>query len=260
MTPLRRQLRQPRLSEIVAEELRQRILSHQMADGSMLPRQEELLAEFGVSVPSLREAMRILETEGFITIRRGSLGGAVVHQPKPADAAYTFSLVLESQHVSLGDLMSAMHWLEPVCAASAASRIDRQQEVVPHLQGAIDDSLQVIDDPVAFADSARAFHDAVVRTCGNATVKLMVGALESLWTAQMHEQRQVADAAVLPERALREASVEAHRRLAAAIEHGDASTAEALARDHFSDGPLQQAYALSEFTDSTVRSALLRER
>ena len=46
-------LRQPRLAEMVADVLRRRILSGVLADGDLLPKQEDLLDEFGVSKPSI---------------------------------------------------------------------------------------------------------------------------------------------------------------------------------------------------------------
>ena len=54
------QLRQPRLAELVTGALRTRILSGQLGDGGTLPRQEDLLASFGVSPPAVREALRII--------------------------------------------------------------------------------------------------------------------------------------------------------------------------------------------------------
>src|SRR5512141_1942510 len=74
-----RQYKQPRLAEMIANDLRNRILNGEIADGEMLPRQEELLEAFRVSMPSLRGALQILETERLITVLRGSVGGAVVH-------------------------------------------------------------------------------------------------------------------------------------------------------------------------------------
>jgi DNA-binding FadR family transcriptional regulator len=64
---------------MIARDLRNRILNGTIADGEMLPRQDELLEAFGVSMPSLRGALQILETEGLITVLRGSVGGAIVH-------------------------------------------------------------------------------------------------------------------------------------------------------------------------------------
>jgi DNA-binding FadR family transcriptional regulator len=71
---------QHRVAESVAAELRARILG-QGGEDYQLPTQDQLMAEFGVSHPSIREAIRILETEGLVTVRRGKVGGAQVHRP-----------------------------------------------------------------------------------------------------------------------------------------------------------------------------------
>jgi DNA-binding FadR family transcriptional regulator len=76
---------QRRIAETVAAELRQRILVGPPAQH--LPTQDQLVKEFGVSYPSVREALRILETEGLVTVRRGSVGGAEVHRPDQSSAA-----------------------------------------------------------------------------------------------------------------------------------------------------------------------------
>ena len=77
----RRRLSAPRIAEIVADELRRQIIDGELADGDLLPRQEVLVEQFNVSLVSLREALRILETEGLVSVRRGNRGGAVVHAP-----------------------------------------------------------------------------------------------------------------------------------------------------------------------------------
>ena len=90
MTPLgigpeaRRRLSARRTAEIVADELRRQIIDGELADGDLLPRQELLVEQFNVSLVSLREALRILETEGLVSVRRGNRGGAVVHAPAKA--------------------------------------------------------------------------------------------------------------------------------------------------------------------------------
>src|SRR3954465_5378754 len=117
----RQQLRQPRLAEMVAAALRKRIVSGIIEDGGMLPKQEDLLAEFRISPPPMREALRILETEGLITVRRGNTGGAIVHRPQPGKAGYMMGLVLQSRAVPLADVVDALKKLEPVCAAACAS-------------------------------------------------------------------------------------------------------------------------------------------
>src|ERR1700694_2827208 len=68
----RRRLSAPRIAQIVADELRRQIIDGELADGDLLPRQELLVEQFNVSLVSLREALRILETEGLVSVRRGN--------------------------------------------------------------------------------------------------------------------------------------------------------------------------------------------
>src|SRR6201997_2381011 len=126
----RRRLSAPRIAEIVADELRRQIIDGELADGDLLPRQEVLVEQFNVSLVSLREALRILETEGLVSVRRGNRGGAVVHAPAKASAAYMLGLLLQSDYVPLADLGTALQELEPMCAALAARRPDRGDERV----------------------------------------------------------------------------------------------------------------------------------
>ena len=61
------------------------------------PRRMSFSSSSRSSKPSLREAMRILEAEGLLRVRRGKLGGAVVRRPNAANVAYTVGLVLGSR-------------------------------------------------------------------------------------------------------------------------------------------------------------------
>src|SRR3954454_11865683 len=113
-------MRQPRLADMVAGVLRERIVNGGLADGDMLPPLDKLVKEFGVSAPSLREALRVLESEGLITVRRGSTGGAVVHRPKAEAVAYMLGLVLQAERAPVADLVGALGHLEPLCARLCA--------------------------------------------------------------------------------------------------------------------------------------------
>lgn len=79
-----RRIRQPRVAEIVASKLRDDILSGRLRAGDILPTQENLYSEFGVSPPALREAIHLLETDGLIAVRRGNVGGAVCNCRRPS--------------------------------------------------------------------------------------------------------------------------------------------------------------------------------
>lgn len=227
------QLRQPRIADLIASRLRTRIVNGEIADGKLLPKQDELLEEFEVSRPSLREALRILETEGLITVRRGNMGGAVVHAPKPEAAAFMMGLVLQAGNVPLSDLASALGRLEPACAAACADRPDRAKTTVKVLRALIDEAADNIDNPMAFTQIAHRFHDSLVRECGNESLRLTVGTLVTLWSTQESAWAEGAEARhAFPDRQLRMVSLRAHRKLVDAIERGDANDAARIAYAH----------------------------
>jgi GntR family transcriptional repressor for pyruvate dehydrogenase complex len=261
LTP-KHQIRQPRVAEMVADDLRERILCGELEDGAMLPKLEYLVAEIGVSPPSIREAFRILETEGLVTVHRGNVGGAVVHQPQPAKAAYMLGLVLQSRAVSLDDVLSAIRQLEPACAASCASRPDRKTTVMPRLRAAMDAAEKAIDDGHAYVNLARQFHLELVAGCGNQTMSLVVGALESLWSAHVDSlAKPPARLGSFADRKTRLATVKEHEELYRLIAKGDARGAERATREHFSEAahehePLGWQHAFD--VTAVVSATLLR--
>jgi GntR family transcriptional regulator, transcriptional repressor for pyruvate dehydrogenase complex len=235
----RRQLRQPRLAELVASALRERITGGELKDGDRLPKQEELLEEFRVSKPSLREALRILETEGLITVRRGNVGGAFVHAPNHGDAGYMIGLVLESRNVSVADLAEAIRNVEPICAALCAGRGDRKRAVLPKLRAIQQEMRRRSDDEIAFSDLGRQFHEALVALCGNETMKVVIGTLEAVWSARERDWAQRASSARrFPKPETREAGLHAHERILELIEAGDGAGAARAAKRHLESSTL----------------------
>src|ERR1700746_3465054 len=167
---VRRRLSARRTAEIIADELRRQIIEGELVDGDLLPRQEVLVERFNVSLVSLREALRILETEGLVSVRRGNRGGAVVHAPAKASAAYMLGLLLQSESVEVADLGMALQELEPACAALAAQRPDRADTIVRELKE-INAAMEThLEDGPEFTEIGRKFHDCVVRGCGNRTI------------------------------------------------------------------------------------------
>lgn len=68
----------PKAAETVARRVVETILQQGLANGDRLPREAEMVEEFGVSRETLREALRLLETQRLIALRRGPGGGPVV--------------------------------------------------------------------------------------------------------------------------------------------------------------------------------------
>src|SRR5437762_11214199 len=113
----------------IADELRALIVSGALSEGDSLGHEPDLVERFGVSRPSLREALRILETEGLITVVRGVHGGVVVHAPDERMTARTAALVLQSRNVALADVFEARSLLEPISAKAIASMRGRRSAI-----------------------------------------------------------------------------------------------------------------------------------
>lgn len=259
-----RQLRQPRLAEIVAASLRDDILSGRLKEGDSLPRQEHLFERFRVSLPAVREAMRILETEGLVSVRRGNVGGAVVHLPSPERTARMISMVLQSRGTTLTDVSDALLHIEPVCASLCAEREDRAEEVVPPLREVLQAQQEQIDDAAEYTALSRRFHEVLVDRCGNETLKVVIGSLESIWSAHVNSvwteatmrSPQQPDPGRPEVKAMRGSALRDHQKILTAIEKGDQERATSLAARHLA---ATRTSTLATTTHEFVVASLLDE-
>src|SRR5579859_3651515 len=118
-------IRVPKAAELVVAELRRQIIRGELADGDPLPPEPDLLARFGVSRPTIREVYRVLESESFITVRRGAKGGAWVRPPPLEVAARYVAFTLEYRGVTVRDVYDARAALEvPSVGKLALDRTD----------------------------------------------------------------------------------------------------------------------------------------
>lgn len=247
------QFKQPKVSAMVADLLRQRVLDGELTD--MLPGQDVLLAELNISKPSLREALRILESEGLITVRRGNLGGAYIHRPTARHAAYMMAVVLQSKAAVIEDVATALRQLEGVCAGLCAARSDRAVDVVPALQQSNERAHGALDDPLNYVDETADFHRLIVSLCGNKSMQLTVGALEAIWLAHVQEWAETqAREGTFPDREYRAQGLAVHRALTSLIADGNVLEASRLAEEHFDP---RRFYSVTAAEAQPVRADLL---
>src|SRR5439155_24453122 len=90
--------------EVVADELRRMVLNGTLAVGDRLIPEDELMTHFGVARPTLREGLRILESEGVLEVRRGRNGGPRVTMPALERLAPTVAMHLQMAHTTTSDL------------------------------------------------------------------------------------------------------------------------------------------------------------
>jgi GntR family transcriptional regulator, transcriptional repressor for pyruvate dehydrogenase complex len=213
----------------IADELRRRIIEGQFDDGELLGHEPELIEHFGVSRPSLREALRILEAEGLITVVRGVQGGVRVHHPDHRHAARSAAVVLQARNVALADVFEARTLVEPAAVRLLAERRGRQG-AAKALRVLIAEQQAVIDDPGAFGQANARFHEELVGQAGNETLRVLVEMLNEVVTRAVTAVSQASGDG--DSVATRRRGVRSQERLVELIEAGDAEGAEAHWRTH----------------------------
>jgi DNA-binding FadR family transcriptional regulator len=213
----------------IADELRYLIISGELDEGDSLGHEPDLIERFGVSRPSLREALRILEAEGLITVVRGVNGGVVTHRPDQRLTARTAALVLQSRNVPLADVFEARTIIEPAAVRLIASARGRKASA-RRLRDLIAEQELMIDDPAAFGQANARFHEELVALAGNDTLTIVAEMLnEVVARAVTVVSQTAADAGSLR---TRRRGVRSQERLADLIEAGDVDGAEEHWRTH----------------------------
>ncbi|QCU79556.1 GntR family transcriptional regulator (plasmid) [Citricoccus sp. SGAir0253] len=192
-------------SQRIADELRRRVLAGELAPGTRI-RQEQIAEEFGVSRLPIREALRILESHGLVTLVAST--GAWVSSMNLAECQETY-LIRER--------------VEPLALGQAIEQIT--PETIEQL-GALTiqmESAEAVDD---FVELDRQFHLLSFQAAGMSTLLEMV---ERLWNTTQHYRRAYVQ--LIGSEGLGETHLE-HRLLVATIQHRDRRSAEELLGMH----------------------------
>ena len=224
-----------RASDVVAQELRRLIVTGEIVSGGHLQPTNTLIARFGVSRPTLREAFRILENERLVSVSRGSRSGVRVLRPSTDAASRVAGQTLQATGATIGDLYQALLGFEPFAVRLLAERHDRGDltRLRAHL-ATLDESLLIA--PVAEHGVRLArFHHLLVELTGNKVMMLMADliadAIERHQQADSGERFAVATGSGDP-KAFRAVGLKSIRKLLRLIEAGDADEAEAHWRNH----------------------------
>lgn len=219
-------VRVPKAGELIAGNLRRQIITGELKAGEPLPNEAALMERFGVSRPTLREAFRILESEGIITVLRGAHGGARVQAPDRSVAARYAGLLLQYRGVPLADVYRARTELEVAAvgliAADPEGKVDRLAAVVEEAEA-------VFDDPHAFAKANTEVHRTVMELGGNETLETLAGMLLDIMDA--HAALYISTRNE-PERPGASTALRASRKLVGLLRTGEPGAAQAFWRRH----------------------------
>lgn len=165
-------VRVPKAASLVAASLRRRIVLGDLVEGDALPNETELMHFYEVSRPTLREALRILETESLISVKRGARGGARVAVPDASVTARHAALVLRMQGTTLEDLFVARLIIEPAAVRLLAERATTEPDVLDPLRE-LHAAMAAANDRAEYAALAARFHEQVIELAGNRTLALV---------------------------------------------------------------------------------------
>jgi GntR family transcriptional regulator, transcriptional repressor for pyruvate dehydrogenase complex len=220
-------VRTPKTAELVAQRLRRIIVSGELKDGDFLPNETELMAHFGVSRPTLREGIRVLESDRLVEVRRGSRTGARVRVPGPETVARPAGLILEVSGATIGDVLVARSGIEPLAARLLAEQGDSAG--VDELESLLDQAIPAGFESGRLAEATAHFHRRMVELSGNKTLSLIAGMLHEI------TERHTAEA-ISRKRKVTPAHyqklVRSYQRLIDLLRSGEADKAEAHWRRH----------------------------
>jgi len=237
------QRRQPKTSERIARDLASHIVDNQLAVGTMLPPERDMIESMGVGRTTLREALRLLETRGVITIKSGPGGGPVVRRPRASDLSEALSLILEFEQSSLGDVFEARVALEPTLARLAAARITDEQ--VDALQASIDAMMIDLVNHDVFLEENQRFHSIIAVVAGNVVLGVFTETLKTVADGALAGVRYT------PNR--RRAVASAHQAIVNALRARDVEEADAAMTRHLDEAGRYWTRKYGELVSDPVR-------
>jgi GntR family transcriptional regulator, transcriptional repressor for pyruvate dehydrogenase complex len=214
--------RTEKIAERVARQILRDIQRQGLQPGAMLPPESAMLERFDVGRGSLREALRILEVNGLVTIKTGPGGGPIVAAHDPRNFGQMSTLHLQSIGATYRQLLDARIEYESLLARMAAERDGA--EAGRQVRESMTQTRLVEDDDISYASHTSGFHSSVCDAGGNPVLALAANSIQSIWSSR------VTSVLFTPED--RPQVFEAHEAIARAIEKHQGARAERLMREH----------------------------
>lgn len=185
----------------------------------------DLQSRFGVSMATLNQALRLLESKGLVELRVGPGGGVFATQP--TERLLVANLVVSFRHgtATVGECLAVREILEPHMAAAAARH--RTDVDVAELRGLLDEMRKDLKSPEGYLRSNWRLHRRIAEITPNQVLSMLYGGL----LGYLEEEFETA-APAARYLAKRRENLDVHTRLVDAIALGDAEAAAALAAHH----------------------------
>jgi GntR family transcriptional regulator, transcriptional repressor for pyruvate dehydrogenase complex len=229
--PLFRKLTPVRIFEQVVNQIRDMILSGAFRPGDKLPSEQELEKQFSVSRSSIREALRVLEYDGFVEVRRGT-GTFIKDYAKHRSGRIEVARWLEKREDTLQEVLQVREYLEGLNASLAATKASNKK---------IEDLRTIQEEYSELVKSEKSGEDIDINKLVNLDLNFHLSISEAGANSLVHElissvvpAFQDSNKAVIYMGSSTKKTMLDHKRILDAIESGDPDAAEKAMRDHIS--------------------------
>ncbi|MDQ0378144.1 DNA-binding FadR family transcriptional regulator [Amycolatopsis thermophila] len=213
-----------RAYERIVEQIERAVLTGRLRPGERLPGERELMARFGVSRSTIREALRVLQASEVIRSRPGDPRGPEILPASPATLQKSLDRLARAETLGLAELVQFRMILEGSAYRLAAEL--RTESDLAELRSALEAMTSSLDDYATFSRADVAFHEVVARAGRNALIvvcgKVVRGVVLELIAGKLENSSD--------RQALMRASVAHHKEVLRAVEAGDGPLAAKLAR------------------------------
>lgn len=214
-------------AEALADAFRRDIATGRYRMGELIPPESELLIRYDISRPSYREAIRMLESEGLVEVKRGVGGGTRVLTPSLAPLTKLVGVFLQRKAITVESLFHARILYEPEIAAEIAKRRDEQAMARLAEQAAAQEFC--VKDRSGFHSRERAFRAVLIEHTENPVIGLIAAMIDGVFNHHLDNLSQGLPVLSFEEEHLRD-GVRAKQQLVRAMADGDHHRARRLWR------------------------------
>ena len=214
-----------RISDEILRQIKEALLGGTFQVGDRLPTERALAEQFAASRTSVREALRGLEQEGVIYIKKGALGGVFVADVDHRLVSRPFQTLLQLRKVSIDNIAEARLIFEPEAARMAAKRATAED--LRELEEVIEKMSRVVEEGKPQSSYDLKFHKLVARAAGNPILEMLAEAMLEVASKVITDLHPSLD--VLKN------VVKRHRQVFEAIKKRDGELAFALMSEHIVD-------------------------
>jgi DNA-binding FadR family transcriptional regulator len=207
---------------LVAQRIVRDALRDNLKPGDLLVPERTMLEKYQTGRGTLREALRLLEFQGVISLKPGPRGGPVLQSPDASHLASTVVLLMQMQQAPFRTIVEVRSALEPMISSLAAQRMS--EESLEDLNDTIEQMRRDMDDQHSFLDANKRFHDIIAWSSGNTLFGYIVDSLLGIMdgTSLGVDYPSHRRAAIL----------QAHEEIFEALKARDPAASEARMREH----------------------------